>query len=284
MKKLKRGQNGRREKSRFDERWGIVGVLGLTVSASLLFYLKAELPRIWHELTDPRVISSLPSPVETDSSLLVSQIKDKIVNLQGTYGFYVYQLKDGASFGWRENEVFPAASLIKLPVMLTLYQEAEKGKIKLADYQEMAEAMGKRSDNTAFNQLVKILGEDKIQETIDILGMTKTSLAKNETSPADMGLFFKKLYQDRLVTEAHRDQILDHLTNTIFDQWLPAGVPAGVTAAHKVGIDVGIYADAGLVFAERPFVLVIMSQGARKAEAQAVIPKITKMVWEFETR
>lgn len=269
-------------KSKFDERWVIAGLLLLTVLASIFFYLKTEIARIWQSFTKPRVISSLP--VEIDPSPVIDKVEDETVNLRGTYGFYVYQFENEFSFGLHEKEIFPAASLIKLPVMLTLYQEAEKGKIDLSDYQEMAEAMGKRSDNAAFNSLVEILGEEKIQETIDDLGMRKTSLAKNETTPTDIGLFFQKLYQGGVVTEVHRDEILDYLTDTAFEERIPAGVPEEVQVAHKIGTDVGTYSDAGIVFAEKPFILVIISKSARESEAEKVLPKISEAVWEFETR
>jgi len=269
-------------KSKFDERWVVAGLLVLTVLASIFFYLKTEIAKIWQSFTRPRVISSLP--VEIDPSPVIDRVKEETAALRGTYGFYVYQFENEFSFGLHEKEIFPAASLIKLPVMLTLYQEAGEGKINLSDYQEMAEAMGKRSDNTAFNTLVEILGEEKIQETIDDLGMRKTSFAKNETTPTDIGLFFQKLYQGGVVTEAHRDEILDYLTDTAFEERIPAGVPEEVQVAHKIGTDVGTYSDAGIVFTEKPFVLVIMSKSARESEAQKVLPKIAEAVWEFETR
>lgn len=277
VKKVKR-----EPKSKFDERWAITGLLVLTVLASISFYLKTEIAKIWQEWTKPRVISSLP--VEIDPSPVINKVEDETANLRGTYGFYVYQFENGVSFGLHEKEIFPAASLIKLPVMLTLFQEAEEGKIDLSDYQEMAEAMGKRSDNTAFNSLVEVLGEEKIQETIDGLGMRKTSFAKNETTPTDIGLFFEKLYQGRIITEAHRDEILDYLTDTAFEERIPAGVPEEIQVAHKIGTDVGTYSDAGIVFAEKPFILVIISKSARESEAEKVLPKITEAVWEFETR
>lgn len=282
MKELPELKKVKKPKSRLDERWVIAGLLVLTVLASIFFYLKTEIAKIWQTFTKPRVISSLPT--EIDPSPVIDKVEDETANLRGTYGFYVYQFENEFSFGLHEKEIFPAASLIKLLVMLTLYQEAEEGKISLSDYQEMAKAMGKRSDNTAFNSLVEILGEGKIQETIDDLGMRKTSFTKNETTPTDIGLFFQKLYQGEIVTEAHRDEILDYLTDTAFEERIPAGVPEEVRVAHKIGIDVGTYSDAGIVFAEKPFVLVIMSKSARESEAEKVLPKISEAVWEFEVR
>ena len=88
--------------------------------------------------------------------------------------------------------------------------------------------------------------------------MTKTSLVKNETTPADVGLFFRKLYAGSIVSREHRDEILGYLTETFDESRIPAGVPEGTRVAHKIGIEIGIISDAGIVFSQKPFILVIM--------------------------
>ncbi|HYH78562.1 MAG TPA: serine hydrolase [Longimicrobium sp.] len=49
----------------------------------------------------------------------------------GEVGIYVRHLRTGRSVAIRADEVFPTASLIKVPIMLTLYDQAERGKVKL---------------------------------------------------------------------------------------------------------------------------------------------------------
>jgi len=51
---------------------------------------------------------------------------DETRNLSGLWGLYIVDLESGDSWGVNQNEVFTAASLIKLPVMITFFQEAEK--------------------------------------------------------------------------------------------------------------------------------------------------------------
>jgi len=94
---------------------------------------------------------------------------------------------------------------------------------------------------------------------------------------------FKKFYEGKLINQEHRDELLQFLTNTDFEGRIPKGVPEGVRVAHKIGTLAGIYSDAGIIFAEEPFVLVIMSRDARESEALEVLPEITQAVWEFET-
>lgn len=277
---------------RGDERKAIAALFVITVLASALFYLQAEAPKIWEKITAPRIISRLPEE-HFDSNLVLNQIKDLTQNLSGTYGVYVYQFEDGRDYGLNERKVFPAASLNKLPVMMAAYQQAEEGKIDLeteyilkeADkvqgagilyskpagakytYRQLVGYMGQYSDNTAFKVMRQVTGETIL----------------DQATPEEIGTLFKKLYEGELINQKHRDELLQFLTNTDFEDRMPKGVPEGVRVAHKIGTLTGVYSDAGIIFAEKPFVLVIMSRDARESEALEVLPKITQAVWEFET-
>lgn len=269
----------------------IIGLFLLTALISLGFYLSAEIPQIWQKISQPLIIGDFVFQKKFDPAPLLGEIENLTSDLQGVYGVYGRRLGDGQDYGLRQGEVFPAASLMKLPVILTLYQEVEAGRLNLDDrpsgstysYRQLAERMGKYSDNAANNILVKILGAQKIQQTIGSLGMTKTSFKEYETTPEDMGIFFKKLYQDNLVNQADREEILGFLTKTIFEDWLPVGIPVNIRVVHKIGKDIGTFADGGIVFAPKPFILIIMSKFARESEAIKVLPQISKAVWEFET-
>jgi len=238
---------------------------------------------------------------EDTENKILALVKD----LQGTYGVYVEDLGTGANFGINENRIFPTASLIKLPVFVAVYQEIEKGnfsldtRYKIQDtdkvpgagsmyyakpgtvytYEKMLELMGKQSDNTAFNVFTKLLGKEKIQAMIEELEMKDTSFAKNETTSKDIGMFFRKLYEGNEGDKGYEGEILDYLTDTIFEDRIPAGIPKEVKVAHKVGTEIGVISDAGIVFGEHPFVLVIMSEGVKESEAKETLPQITKIVW-----
>jgi len=305
----------------------IIGLFLTTVVISLGFWLKAEIPGLWEKISSPLVISNLPLQKKFDPSSVLMEIENLTKGLRGTYGVYVYQLDGKNEYGIHQGEIFPAASLMKLPVMLTLYQEAqlrraagiasgdarqgsagqasvdfletkykltEKDKISGAGilqskpagttytYRQLAEFMGQYSDNTANNILVKVLGQEKIQQTISKLGMTKTSFNNYATTPEDIGIFFRQLYKGGIVNKENQDEILRFLSKTAFEEWIPTGLPVGTRVAHKIGKDIGTFSDGGIVFAEKPFVLVIMSKDAKESEAKEVLPKITKAAWEWE--
>jgi len=290
-------------------RWTIVVLFGLTLLAIGIFYLKAEIPVLWQKITSPLVITGNRAPkTKFDPSLVLNSVADLTKDLRGEYGLYVYRFDDQNEYGLHHNESFPAASLMKLPVMIRFYQEVEKGNLdpetkyvlkendkvlgagilqgKSAGtpytYRQLVEYMGQYSDNTALKVMRRVLGNDKIQETIDGLGMGKTSLKDFTTTPKDVGLFFRILYQGWVISDEHRNELLQFLTKTAFEDWLPKGLPGNIRVAHKIGKDLGTFSDGGIVFAEKPLVIVTMSKDARELEANEVLPKISKLIWDFE--
>lgn len=288
----------------------IFALLLLTTGLSFLIYLgKQASPKI-EEITQPAVFRSSPafspspSPVEKSKALELEKI---LAGRQGIYGVYFLNLETKEAVSIREKESFPAASLIKLPIVYTLYQQAQEGKINLEEkytlreedkiggagslyqeeagavysYRELARLCGKQSDNTAAAILEKVLGAEAIEATIRRLGMENTSFSRRQTTPEDIALFWQKLWEGDL-KEEYREEILNSLTETIFEEQIPAALPAKVRVAHKVGIDEGILHDAGIIFNDPPFVLVLMSKNNNREEAQEAFILLTKALLESE--
>lgn len=290
-------------------------LLGGTILLTALAISYREVPKFLKSLTEPTTVVSqrfaLPTPTATPTPKLEEErqaVRQIIEPLRGTYGIYFRDLEKGDSFSINGQEKMTAASLIKMPTLLTLYREADAGRINLdtiyklqaADrrggagsligrpegseisYREMAKLMGQQSDNTAFNIIAnKVLNPEKIQNTINLLGMRQTSFNDNITTPEDMGLLFRKLYQEKVVTDRSRDEILSFITNTIWETRIPAGIPKEIKVSHKIGSEVGVVSDAGIVFAPKPFILVIMSQNANEIEAGKALPEIAKKIYEL---
>ena len=289
-------------------RWSIIVFFILTLFLIALFWLKTSLPVLWENLTVPLVITSSHDQNNFNVSSVLKNVQGLTRNLQGEYGLYVYDFSSKNEYGFLQKEIFPAASLMKLPVMLCFYQEVEKGKLKLEtqyilaekdkvsgagilqgkpagsvySYQQLLELMGQYSDNTAFKVIRGILGDAKIQQTIDNLDLNQTSLKDFGTTPQDMGLLFQKLYQGKIINTAHYDQMLGFLTKTAFENWLAAGLPNDVSVAHKIGKDLGVFSDGGIVLAKQPYVIIIMSKGAVESQANEVLPKISQQIFDFQ--
>lgn len=240
---------------------------------------------------------------------ITSSFKQKTNRLSGVYALYVVDLRSGFSYGVNENEKMQAASLIKLPVIAALYHEVEAGNINLdtkyslknsdkiagagslfskpagytLTYRDMIKLMGKESDNTSFGIIKAVVGEDKINQEIQRIGMTSTSLGTNMTSPYDIGLFFQKLMHGEIANNQNKDEFLSYLTDTIYENWIKAGIPDGIRVAHKYGREVHVVNDAGIVYTDKPFVLVIMSDGVIGREADEAFPDLARLVYEGMT-
>jgi beta-lactamase class A len=64
---------------------------------------------------------------------------------------------------------------------------------------------------------------------------------------------------------------------------IPAGLPSATRVAHKTGEITGIRHDAAIVFAPRPFVLVVLTRGGVDAEQGSdLIAGITRRLYRAE--
>lgn len=198
--------------------------------------------------------------------------KEATNDYSGLYSFYIYDIKGDYYYGYNHQETMQAASLIKLPVMYLAMKNGED--------RTLIEAMGKRSDNSAFNKMVSKLGRENINRAIVDLGMSHTSLDKNTTTPEEVGMFFKKLYLNELLSNDDSKLLQNYMTDTIFENWLRSGIPEEIKVVHKYGREARSVSDAGIIMADKPFVLVIMTDGVIESEADELIPKLAKLLYD----
>lgn len=327
------------------ERLLVLAVLLLTIIASgmLAFSVRdwklpglprLKIPSINFLKEDTIIIEKDKGREKENSEKVISQFKEATKNLSGVYGLYVVNLSTGFSYGVYEDESFEPASLNKLPVILGLFMEAQKGNLDLETkyslkasdktpgsgslygkatgtvltYRDIARYMGKESDNTAVNIARNILGKEKIEGIVKEIGMTETNVLGDDqyTTPYDVGILFEKLWQARLpapeparkdnvsggrsdggqgeiVSKESADEILGFMTDTIYENWLAAGLPSGTKVAHKFGRELHVVNDAGIVFTSSPYVVVIMSKGVVEREADEIFPTLSKIVYEGQS-
>lgn len=202
--------------------------------------------------------------------------KEATNNYSGLYAFYIYDINGDYYYGYNHQETMQAASLIKLPVMYLSMKKRED--------KTLIEAMGKKSDNSAFNKMVSILGKENINRAILDLGMSHTSLSENETTPEEIGIFFKKLYLNEILNNEDSKLLQNYMTDTIFENWLRAGIPSNIKVIHKYGRELHSVNDAGIIITDRPFVIVIMTDGVIEKEADELFPKLAKLLYDNHTR
>lgn len=187
-------------------------------------------------------------------------------SLEGDIGLYFEDLQSEEKFTINSDNVFPAASVIKIPLVGLLMKMVEEGKINLDDevrikdenrvegtgiiktlnknYQptvlDLAKLAINVSDNVATNELIDLVGgPDRVSEFSTNLGLEKTKLQRkmldteamkagkdNLTSPRDIGYLLKKLARKEVVSELASKQIVEIMKSQQFRQKLPALIPA----------------------------------------------------------
>ncbi|GEO67123.1 serine hydrolase [Levilactobacillus spicheri] len=174
-----------------------------------------------------------------------------------------------------------AASTIKLYIMLTIFQRAQRHQLRLtsATHDQLRRMIG-NSDNEAANQLIATAGGLKaVNRVIRQHGFTQTTLGRhlmdvralknghdNWTSVRDLTRFLTLLAQHRLLGGSADRQMLTLMRHCRNHSKLPLLVK-NVTVYNKTGEypDLGVQNDAALfrTATGRWLTVVVLSQGGR---------------------
>ncbi|OLT10101.1 hypothetical protein BJF79_05105 [Actinomadura sp. CNU-125] len=215
----------------------------------------------------------------------------------GRLGLAVHDLGTGERAEVDAGRVFTAASVIKLPIMMTLLSGTEAGTWSLDDRLPLAPSrrvggagvaaeladvpdlsvrdlltlMIIVSDNMATNLLIDLLGMDAVTSWCARHGMPRTVLARsmmdadarargheNRTTPADTAALLTGLARGDLLGERATAHALEVLTRQQTADRLPRHLPGGVRLAHKTGELDGVRHDAGIVLADGRAPIVIV--------------------------
>ncbi len=257
----------------------------------------------------PQQTKNSPQQIKESENLdqLKAEIANYLQNYKGQYGVYYYDLTTGQEFGINDEDQFTSASCEKVPMNLYLYQQIQSGAVNpqatltytQADYEdgtgsiqyqrvgtkytidELSKLSIVESDNVATNMLIRLLGIQNIKNYMRQVGGQVVVDDQNVSSPRDMGLYMKLVYEFYENGGTFGDELMNDLLNTeLYDDRLPALLPKSVKVAHKIGNEVGVINDVGIVFADRPYIVAVMSQGVNEEEAPAVIANISKMIYD----
>ncbi len=97
------------------------------------------------------------TPRPSRDAALEARLQELATPFQGTVGIYVRHLRSGRYAAIRADEVFPTASMIKVPIMLTLFQQIQDGRLGWLDtltyrdsllYSGEDDLLGKLRDST----------------------------------------------------------------------------------------------------------------------------------------
>jgi beta-lactamase class A len=139
---------------------------------------------------------------------------------------------------------------------------------------QLCEAMITVSSNFASNLLIEKLGVENIRRTVTRLGADGMQVLRgvedskafekglnNTTTARGLLVLFEKLARSEAVDARADAGMIAILKRQKFNDAVPAGLPEGTAVAHKTGSITRIHHDSGIVFAPRPYVLVILVRG-----------------------
>lgn len=210
-------------------------------------------------------------------------------------GIFIWDYNTGRYVDINGDQVFPTASIIKLPIMFQVFRRAEKGLINLNDkitltdyyvsagsgflqysplgrrltYRELANLMIQESDNTATNMLLSSVGGmNELDREIKKWGLKATSMENwlpdlngtNVSTPKELGTLLYNIGNTDLLSIKTRAEIIDIMSHVRNRNLIQAGLPDNVVFVHKTG-DIGrMLGDAGIVALPdgRKYIIAIM--------------------------
>ena len=159
---------------------------------------------------------------------------------------------------------------------------------------QMCEAMITKSSNLAANLLIERLGVENIRARVHSLGADGMQVLRgvedqkafekgmnNTTTARGLLILLTAIAQDRAGDADSCTQMREILERQTFNEAIPAGLPAGMVVAHKTGEITGIHHDAAIVYAPKPFVLVILVRGINERDkSSALMASMTRIIYK----
>jgi len=159
---------------------------------------------------------------------------------------------------------------------------------------QLAELMITVSSNLATNLLIEKLGVENIRATVHSLGADGMNVLRgvedgkafekgmnNTTTARGLAVLMTAIADGKAVDKESSQRMVAILERQKFNEAIPAGLPAGTRVAHKTGDITKVHHDAAIVYAKRPFVLVILVRGiAEDKEAYKLMAAITSDLYK----
>ncbi|MDR7495247.1 MAG: serine hydrolase [Armatimonadota bacterium] len=238
-------------------------------------------------------------------------IEALIRSAPGTVGLVIKDLRRGVTLEWAPHERFPAASVIKIAVLIEALRQAAEGSLRLDErvtvraedkvggfgilkdlesvgelsLRDLLTLMIVISDNTAANLCIDRVGMTRVNAGLAALGLRETVLQRkmmdtaarergldNFTTPAETAYLLERLVRREILTAELCDLALDVLRRQQVRDRIPLLLPPGMSVAHKTGELPGIRHDVGVVFTDAgPLVIAALTKDFATPLGQGLI-------------
>lgn len=230
----------------------------------------------------------------------------------------VWDFNTGKYVDINGSEIFPAASIIKVPVLINLFKRIEANELSIYDemtltnfykasgsgnlqyaatgrnltIDQLAKTMIEDSDNSATNMLMSKVGSmTAVNTAIRTWGIKNTHVqtwlpdlgGTNYTTTNDMATMLFNLDNPNFLSINSREYIVDYMSHVKNDRLIPQGLGKGATFLHKTG-DIGsMLGDAGIVYMPngKKYIVVIMAKRPYNSPlGKQFIQQASKLIYE----
>lgn len=253
----------------------------------------------------------------TDMSGALAAVTELLAGHEGQVEVCVQMLDGSGRIDVDSAKGVQAASMIKLLVLAEYLDEVDSGEVSPTDVYELDEddvvggsgsmqadrpdteytldqvagLMISASDNVGTNVLIDRMGLADVQDKAAELGLDETKLLHrlmtdldddapvNTISADDAATILAQVACGTLASQGACDRAEEFLLAQEDDEGLAEGLPSSVAFGHKTGSLDDARHDGGIVYAENPYVIVVLTQGIDYDEANDLMEAISSAVY-----
>ena len=268
-----------------------------------------------HDLLAKRIFLSKPNDILVNFELLRADLRKDLAYYDGKVSLYFEYLPTGTSVRIGESEHLVAASLLKVPAVMQLYQLVEQDDVNLDDtvtlkeewldsgygdlykkragytstIREFAKIALEKSDNTALNAVQSVVDAHVTEKTtnvyetldVDYVDDSQTNLSLSARAYAS---FLKCLYFACYISPDSSQEIMTYLTQSTYgeDGRLGKYIPREVKIAHKIGVAGNqVQSDCGIVYVPNRHYILCVMLNEEQGRGGEVIAQLSKKVYDY---
>jgi beta-lactamase class A len=252
----------------------------------------------------------------------ISQLDSQIKQLMNRYrslspGMFFLDMETGEYLDINGEKTFAAASTIKFPILIALFQEIDAGRIKPNEtlvmrrdlmtggsgnmqyrkagskfsLMDTASRMMIISDNTATNMIIDRLGgKNRLNQKFRSWGLQNTVIRNllgdfkgtNKTSAKDLVRLAALISNNKLLSANSNAKVMDIMSRCKNRSLLPVGLGKGAVIAHKTGTLGRVLGDAGIIqtaSGKRYLAGILVARPFGDARARAFINQVSRLVY-----
>ena len=232
---------------------------------------------------------------------------------------YVWDYESGKFADVNAKDVYPTASIIKVPVLIQVFKAIESGMIKLDDkiamtdyyksegsgslqfkgsksvytIDQLARVMITESDNSATNMLIDATGGmNAMNQSLRKWGMKYTRIndwlpdlaGTNVSTAREMATLLYNIDNPNFLTLSSREKMVDYMSHVHNNRLIQAGLPSSAIFIHKTG-DIGkMLGDAGIVYTpngKKYIVVMFVNRPYNSPEGKDFIVSASSLIYNY---